>query len=144
MLVDRAGSGRASAKTSTASWSRGSRSDDARISSSKTDAARAPDLRYLSASLAAVEWRTRRAADGYAVEARIDGAFLDEHAGEPWRTVRLGVAAVDWDDDGAGNRIAWHYAGSAGAALYWQPDRFGAAPVAGSGTFVRTDGEAGR
>lgn len=108
------------------------------------EAAQAPDLRFLSASLAAVEGRATRTADGYAVEARVDGAFLDEHAGEPWRTVRLGVAAVDWDDDGAGNRIAWHYAGSAGAALHWQPNRFGEASVAGSGTFVRMDGEAGR
>ena len=109
-----------------------------------TDAARTPDRRYLSASLAPVEWRARRTADGYAVEARIDGAFLDEQAGEPWRAVRLDVAAVDWDDDGAGNRIGWLSAGSAGAALHWQPYRFGEAPVAGSGTFVRMDGEAGR
>lgn len=78
------------------------------------------------------------------MEARVDGAFLSEHAGEPWRTARLGVAVVDWDEDDAGNGIAWHYPGSAGAALYWQPDRFGEAPVAGSGTFVRMDGEAGR
>ncbi len=106
------------------------------------DAARTPDLRYLSASLAPVEWRTRRTADGYAVEARIDGAFLDEHAGEPWPAVRLSVAAVDWDDDGTGNRIAWLYPGSAGVALHWQPYRFGQAPVAGSGTFVRVDGGA--
>ena len=78
------------------------------------------------------------------MEARIDGAFLDEQAGEPWRAVRLDVAAVDWDDDGAGNRIGWLAPGSAGAALHWQPYRFGEAPVAGSGTFVRVDGEAGR
>ena len=107
------------------------------------DAAQTPDLAYLSASLAAVEWRARRTTDGYAVEARIDGAFLDEHAGAPWRAVRLGVAAVDWDDDGAGNRIAWHFPGSAGTAVHWQPDRFGQAPVAGSGTFVRMNGAAG-
>ena len=107
------------------------------------DAAQTPELRYLSASLAPVEWRARQAADGYAVEARIDGAFLDEHAGGAWRAVRLGVAAVDWDADDAGNRIAWIYPGSAGTALHWQPNRFGEAPVAGSGTFVRTDGAAG-
>ena len=107
------------------------------------DAAQTPDLRYLSASLAPVEWRARRTTDGYAVEARIDGAFLDEHAGEPWPAVRLSVTVVDWDDDGGGNRIAWHYPGSAGAALHWQPYRFGRAPVAGSGTFVRMGGAAG-
>ena len=107
------------------------------------DTAQAMDLGYLSASLAAVEWRARRVDGGYAVEARIDGAFLDEHAGAPWRAVRLGVAAVDWDDEDAGNRIAWHFPGSAGAALHWQPDRFGQAPVAGSGTLVRMNGAAG-
>ena len=93
----------------------------------------------LAESLAAVRWQTGRTGTGYVVEAEISGEFLDAQAGQPWRHVRLGVVAVDWDEDEAHNRIPWHVRGSAGAALHWQPNRFGDAPVAGTGTFVRGD-----
>ena len=93
----------------------------------------------LAESLAAVRWRTSRASTGYVVEAEISGAFLDAQAGKPWQHVRLGIVAVDWDEDEAHNHIPWHVRGSAGTALHWQPNRFGDAPVAGTGTFVRGD-----
>ena len=103
----------------------------------------APDstLDFLAESFAAVAWQARRIDGGYAVEAKISGAFLDQQAGEPWRELRLTVASVDWDapdTTGVGSHIPWHVRGSAGVALHWQPNRFGDAPVAGSGTFART------
>ena len=91
----------------------------------------------LAESLAAVRWQTSRASTGYVVEAEISGEFLDAQAGQPWQHVRLGIVAVDWDEDEAHNHIPWHVRGSAGAALHWQPNRFGDAPVAGTGTFAR-------
>ena len=88
-----------------------------------------PTIAFLDASRAAVEWRTRRTAAGYDVEAKVSGAFLDAQHGGPWRTVRIAVQATDVD------------AGEPGyTALHWQPYRFGAAPVAASGTFVRAEG----
>ena len=50
---------------------------------------------------------------------------------------REDLTAVDWDAHEIRNRIPWHMPGSSGAALHWQPNRFGEAPVAGSGTFQR-------
>ncbi len=46
-----------------------------------------------------------------------------------WQMLRIGVTAVDWD--------AHERYGYSGTALHWQPDRFGEAPVVGSGTFER-------
>ena len=89
-------------------------------------------------SFPGVAWRTRRASTGYEAEARISGAFLDTHAGGRWDTVRVGVVAVDWDEGDVDNLIPWHVRGSSAVALHWQPNRFGTAPVAGSGTFTRT------
>ena len=91
----------------------------------------------LAESFAAVQWKTRRTPSGYVAEAMISGDFLSEQAGEPWRTVRISLAAVDWDDGEIANRIPWHVRGSSASALHWQPNRFGDAPVAGTGTFVR-------
>ena len=93
----------------------------------------------MAESLAAVRWETARTGTGYTVEAEISGKFLDAQAGKPWQHVRLGIVAVDWDEDEAHNRIPWHVRGSAATALHWQPNRFGDAPVAGTGTFVRGD-----
>lgn len=90
-------------------------------------------------SSAAVAWVTRRTAAGYVAEARISGDFLDAQADGRWQTVRVGVVAVDWDEGEIDNHIPWHVGGSSAVALHWQPDRFGAAPVAGSGTFVRAE-----
>ena len=92
----------------------------------------------LAESFAAVQWKTRRTPSGYVAEAVISGAFLSEQAGEPWRTVRVSLAAVDWDEGEIANRIPWHVRGSSASALHWQPNRFGDAPVAGTGTFVRS------
>lgn len=101
-------------------------------------AAPAPERAIPAKSSAATAWRTRRTAEGYAAEAKISGDFLDAQAGGRWETVRVGVVAVDWDEGEIDNQIPWHVPGSSAGALHWQPDRFGAAPVAGSGTFVRT------
>ena len=92
---------------------------------------------YLPGSRANVQWRAARTRSGYAVEARVPGAFLDAEAGGRWSTLRVAVTAVDWDAGELRNRIPWESRGSSGVALHWQPDRFGDAPVAGSGTFVR-------
>ena len=108
------------------------------------EAAADSSLDFLADSFAAVDWRAVRTDVGYAVEAKVAGAFLDGQAGEPWREFRLGVAAVDWDAGEIRNRIPWHVRGSSGVALHWQPNRFGDAPVAGTGTFVRADGAARR
>ena len=99
----------------------------------------APQAAIRAESSAAVTWRTRRTAAGYVAEARISGDFLDAQAGGRWHTVRVGVVAVDWDEGEIDNHIPWHVQGSSAVALHWQPDRFGAAPVAGSGTFVRAE-----
>ena len=83
-------------------------------------------IAFLDAARAAVEWRTRRTDAGYDAEAKVSGAFLDAQHGSPWHTVRVAVQATDVDADEPGLIV-----------LHWQPYRFGAAPVAASGTFVR-------
>ena len=52
--------------------------------------------------------------------------------------MRISLAAVDWDEGEIANRIPWHVRGSSASALHWQPNRFGDAPVADTGTFVRS------
>ena len=92
-----------------------------------------PDWRFPAESRAAVTWKTKRTAAGYVAEAKVSGAFLDVQAGGAWQTLRIGVTAVDWDEH--------ERYGYSGTALHWQPDRFGEAPVAGSGTFERENAE---
>lgn len=92
---------------------------------------------YLRQSQADVRWQARRTERGYSVEARIPGSFLDAQADGRWDVLRIAVTAVDWDEGEISNEIPWDARGSSGVALHWQPDRFGEAPVAGSGTFVR-------
>ena len=94
-------------------------------------------LRFLAASRDAVEWKTATTAIGYNVEFKVDGAFLNAQAGGRWNKVRLAVAAIDWDEGDAVNRVPWYSKGSDGVALHWGPDRFGEAPVAASGTYAR-------
>ena len=101
------------------------------------DATPDPSLLFLAESRAAVTWKTKRTATGYVAEAKVSGAFLNAQAGGAWQMLRIGVTAVDWDAHEIRNRIPWHVRGSSGTALHWQPDRFGDAPVAGSGTFQR-------
>ena len=95
-------------------------------------------LRFLEGSRAAVSSKAVATEAGYDVEFKVDGAFLDQRAGGSWDTVRLAIAAIDWDANEDVNHIPWHAKGSDGVALHWLPDRFGEAPVAGSGTFVRS------
>ena len=90
-----------------------------------------------SSSFAAVNWRTARTVGGYVAEAKVSGQFLDAQAGEPWRAVRLSLTLVDWDDN-EDDRWPWRRRHSRGVGLHWQPDRFGNAPAAGTGMFVRT------
>ena len=84
-------------------------------------------------------WQTRSTSTGYTVEAVVSGEFLNSVAGGRWQHLRIGIAAVDWDEGEIENRIRAGIQGSSGVYLHWQPDRFGQAPVAGSGTFVRAD-----
>ena len=95
-------------------------------------------LRFLDGSRAAVASKATATEAGYDVEFRVEGAFLDQHAGEPWKTVRVAIAAIDWDVEDDVNEIPWYAKGSDGVALHWMPDRFGEAPVAASGTFTRS------
>ena len=95
-------------------------------------------LRFLDASRAAVTSKATATDAGYDVEFKVDGPFLDQHAGDTWKTVRLAIAAIDWDAHDDVNEIPWYAKGSDGVALYWIPDRFGEAPVAASGTFARS------
>ena len=101
-------------------------------------AAKDPTLAFLADAFAAVTWRARRSARGYAAEATVAGEFLDAAAGRSWETVRVSVIAIDWDAGEARNRIPWHARGSSATVLHWQPDRFGDAPAAGTGTFIRS------
>ena len=86
-----------------------------------------PHLGFLADARAAVTWRIRPSNGGYNAEAKVSGAFLDAQQGNPWRRVRISVTVTDADAHEPGL-----------LALHWQPDRFGAAPVAGSGTFARS------
>ncbi len=95
-------------------------------------------LRFLDGSRAAVASKATATEAGYDVEFKVDGAFLDRHAGESWKTVRVAIAAIDWDAGDDVNEIPWYAKGSDGVALHWMPDRFGEAPVAASGTFTRS------
>ena len=99
----------------------------------------APDD-FLRQSEADVRWRATRTERGYSVEAEVPGSFLDAQANGRWDVLRIAVTAVDWDEGENANEIPWDARGSSGVALHWQPDRFGDAPVAGSGTFVRQGG----
>ena len=85
-------------------------------------------IAFLEGARAAVEWRTVRTAHGYNAEAKVSGAFLDAARGQRWDTLRIGVTVADFDP----NETTSVY-------LNWQPWRMGTAPVAASGTFVRTD-----
>ena len=95
-------------------------------------------LRFLDGSRAAVESTAAPTEAGYDVEFKVDRGFLDQHAGESWKTVRLAITAIDWDVGEDVNEIPWHARGSDGVALHWMPDRFGEAPVAATGTFTRS------
>lgn len=92
---------------------------------------------HLPQSQADVRWQASRTDDGYVVEAVVPGAFLDAGANGRWNELRIAVTAVDWDVGEIDNQVPWDARGSSGVALHWQPDRFGEAPVAASGTFVR-------
>ncbi len=85
-------------------------------------------IAFLDDARAAVEWRTVRTADGYNAEAKVSGTFLNAAQGERWDVLRIGVTVADFDTDETTRTY-----------LNWQPWRMGTAPVAASGTFVRSD-----
>jgi hypothetical protein len=95
---------------------------------SVANAAEDPAIAFLADARAAVEWKTVQTDGGYNAEAVVSGAFLDAQAGGAWETVRIAVSATDWDEGEASP-----------TALHWQPNRYGTAPVGGSGTFVRSN-----
>lgn len=86
-----------------------------------------PFLDFLADARAAIDWRILPSEVGYNAEAKVSGAFLDAQHGSPWQAVRITVTVTDADPQEPGR-----------LALHWQPDRFGEAPVAGTGTFLRT------
>jgi hypothetical protein len=69
---------------------------------------------------------TRRTATGYAAEMAIPIAMLNRRQGRDWDAIRLSIYANDFDAGKRGSKT-----------LHWQPDRFGAAPIVGTGTFLR-------
>ena len=93
------------------------------------DVADDPKIEFLREARDAVEWQGSRTASGYNIEAKISGAFLDVQHNGRWETLRVELMVADFDQDESGH-----------AELYWQPYRFGDAPVAASGTFVRSSG----
>jgi hypothetical protein len=69
---------------------------------------------------------SRRTPQGYAVEASIPRAVLDERRGGDWDLLRVNLTVFDFDA-GEPNHVS----------LAWRPSRFGDRAVPGSGTFVR-------
>ncbi len=79
--------------------------------------------------------RTER---GYSMEIAIPGDVLDERQGKPWTAFRLQLSVNDHDEgqaDGSHSLARFNL-----TPLHWQPSRYGSAPLAGSGEFVRADG----
>lgn len=83
-------------------------------------------LDFLDEVRAALPNAVRRTATGYGVEMAVPVAMLNQRQGGDWEVIRVGIYANDFDEGERGFK-----------ALHWQPDRFGAAPIVGSGTFVR-------
>ena len=83
-------------------------------------------LDFLDEVRAALPNAVRRTATGYGVEMAVPVAMLNQRQGRDWEVIRVGIYANDFDEGERGFK-----------ALHWQPDRFGAAPIVGSGTFVR-------
>ncbi|NIP15997.1 MAG: hypothetical protein GWM88_15210 [Pseudomonadales bacterium] len=86
----------------------------------------APVLDFLGDVRDAIESAVVRTPDGYAAELAIPGALLSRQQGREWQVVRVGIHANDFDEMERGSK-----------SLHWQPYRFGAAPVVGTGTFTR-------
>lgn len=86
----------------------------------------APVLEFLDEVRDAIASAVVRTSNGYAAEIAIPGELLSRQQGREWQVVRLGIHANDFDEAESGSR-----------SLHWQPYRFGAAPVVGTGTFTR-------
>jgi hypothetical protein len=85
-----------------------------------------PQLDFLNATRLQLLRSAQRTDEGYAVELGVPTQLLNHWQGKDWRAVRLDLHANDFDAGEYGSR-----------RLHWQPYRFGVAPVAGTGTFVR-------
>ena len=86
----------------------------------------APILDFLKDVRAAIPTAIRRTSTGYSVEMAVPVAMLDQRQGKDWEMIRVSIYVNDFDDGERGF-----------TTLHWQPNRFGDAPLAGTGTFVR-------
>ncbi len=75
---------------------------------------------------AGIRQAARPTPQGYAVEASIPRALLDERRGGDWDLLRVNITVFDFDE-GEPNHVS----------LAWRPSRFGDRAVPGSGTFAR-------
>ena len=83
-------------------------------------------LRFLETNDVAMTRAVERTPEGYRAELAIPATALDAQAGSAWKDLRIEVRAYDFDADQTGSQ-----------ALYWQPTRFGNAPLTGTGSFTR-------
>jgi hypothetical protein len=86
----------------------------------------APILDFLKDVRAAIPTAIRRTSTGYSVEMAVPAAMLNQRQGKDWEMIRVSIYVNDFDDGERGF-----------TTLHWQPNRFGDAPLAGTGTFVR-------
>jgi hypothetical protein len=86
----------------------------------------APILDFLKDVRAAIPTAIRRTSTGYSVEMAVPVAMLNQRQGKDWEMIRVSIYVNDFDDGERGF-----------TTLHWQPNRFGDAPLAGTGTFVR-------
>ena len=83
-------------------------------------------LDFLDDVRAALPNAVRRTDTGYAAEMAVPVTMLNQRQGKDWEVIRISIYANDFDEGERGFK-----------ALHWQPYRFGAAPLAGTGTFIR-------
>ncbi|MFP6836672.1 MAG: metallophosphoesterase [Pseudomonadales bacterium] len=86
----------------------------------------APIPDFLKDVRAAIPTAIRRTSTGYSVEMAVPVAMLNQRQGKDWEMIRVSIYVNDFDDGERGF-----------TTLHWQPNRFGDAPLAGTGTFVR-------
>ena len=85
-----------------------------------------PVLAFLDEIRAQMITAVSRTDDGYQAELAIPVSYLNKQSGGEWDVLRVSLYAQDFDEDQKGPE-----------RLYWQPNRFGDAPLAGTGEFVR-------
>lgn len=83
-------------------------------------------LDFLADVRAAIPSAIRRTDTGYTVEMAVPVSMLNQRQGKDWEVIRMSIYVNDFDEGERGFKV-----------LHWLPYRFGAAPLAGTGTFVR-------